>query len=322
MDSLEEYKLQMDQKHSGEMHYFMLTTIQAATNGFSTANKLGEGGFGPVYRGKLDDGKEIAVKRLSKNSGQGLDEFKTEVRLIVKLQHKNLVRLLDPIKCRELDWPKRANIVDGIAKGLRYLHEDSRLRTIHRDMKSSNVLLDEEMNAKISDFGTARIFGSKYAMEGLFSTKSDVYSFGVMMIEIVTGKRNRGFNGAEHVENLVSYTWRVWKGGKGQPLIDQKLEESCHLSEAFRWINIALLCVQENPTDRPAMSTVVLERTIFHPMETLSSCYITNPKNASYTSQFNKALTTFLDNLRGEAARGDSVHKFNSLLVIQPSLGV
>ncbi|KAK2991015.1 hypothetical protein RJ640_005497 [Escallonia rubra] len=94
MDSLEEYKLQMDQDDSGEMHYFMLTTIQAATNGFSTENKLGEGGFGPVYRGKLDDGKEIAVKRLSKNSGQGLDEFKTEVRLIVKLQHKNLVRLL------------------------------------------------------------------------------------------------------------------------------------------------------------------------------------------------------------------------------------
>ncbi|KAK2990999.1 hypothetical protein RJ640_005481, partial [Escallonia rubra] len=311
MDSLEGYELQVDQDDSGEMQYFMLTTIQVATNGFSIENKLGEGGFGPVYRGKLDDGKEIAVKRLSKNSGQGLAEFKTEVRLIVKLQHKNLVRLLgcciegdekllvyeymantsldaflfDPIKCGELDWPKRANIVDGIAKGLRYLHEDSRLKTIHRDMKVSNVLLDDEMNAKISDFGTARIFGSKYAMEGLFSTKSDVYSFGVMMLEIISGQRNRGFCRAEHDENLVSYVgyplfinickiseirvhnfkhhvhdteqaWRVWKEGEGQLLIDQNLVESCPLTEALRWINIALLCVQENPTDRPTMSSV------------------------------------------------------------------
>ncbi|KAK2990995.1 hypothetical protein RJ640_005477 [Escallonia rubra] len=282
MDSLEGYELQVDQDDSGEMQYFMLTTIQVATNGFSIENKLGEGGFGPVYRGKLDDGKEIAVKRLSKNSGQGLAEFKTEVRLIVKLQHKNLVRLLgcciegdekllvyeymantsldaflfDPIKCGELDWPKRANIVDGIAKGLRYLHEDSRLKTIHRDMKVSNVLLDDEMNAKISDFGTARIFGSKYAMEGLFSTKSDVYSFGVMMLEIISGQRNRGFCRAEHDENLVSYAWRVWKEGEGQLLIDQNLVESCPLTEALRWINIALLCVQENPTDRPTMSSV------------------------------------------------------------------
>ncbi|KAK2991019.1 hypothetical protein RJ640_005501 [Escallonia rubra] len=337
-DSLEGYTLQLDQGDSGEMQYFMLTTIQAATNSFSIANKLGEGGFGPVYRGKLDDGKEIAVKRLSKNSGQGLDEFKTEVRLIVKLQHKNLVRLLgcciegdekllvyeymantsldaflfDPIKCRELDWPKRANIVDGIAKGLRYLHEDSRLKTIHRDMKASN---------------------------GLFSTKSDVYSFGVMMLEIITGKRNRGFYGAEHVENLA---WRVWKEGKGQLLIDQNLVESCPLTEALRWINIALLCVQENPADRPTMSTVVFmlggqltslpqpseppfseaigwyrncmvrysNWTIFHTTESLPSGYMTNPKNASNTSQFNMALATFLYNLRGEAARGDSVHKF------------
>ncbi|KAK2991009.1 hypothetical protein RJ640_005491 [Escallonia rubra] len=204
MDSLEGYNLQVDQDDSGEMRYFMLTTIRAATNGFSIENKLGEGGFGPVYRGKLDDGKEIAVKRLSKNSGQGLGEFKTEVRIIVKLQHKNLVRLLgcciegdekllvyeymantsldaflfEPIKCRELDWPKRANIVDGIAKGLRYLHEDSRLKTIHRDMKASN---------------------------GLFSTKSDVYSFGVMMLEIISGQRSRGFCHAEHDENLLSY---------------------------------------------------------------------------------------------------------------------
>lgn len=170
---------------NGEMQYFSFGTIQAATNYFSDANKLGEGGFGPVYKGKLIDGKEIAVKRLSTRSGQGLVEFKNEVQLIVKLQHRNLVRLLgcciqneeklliyeymantsldcflfDPEKSKQLDSEKRANIVNGIARGLLYLHEDSRLKIIHRDLKASNVLLDDDMNAKISDFGTARIFG-------------------------------------------------------------------------------------------------------------------------------------------------------------------
>ncbi|KAM4101972.1 hypothetical protein ACB094_05G187100 [Castanea mollissima] len=170
---------------SGEMQYFNLSTIHIATNNFSDVNKLGEGGFGPVYKGKLINGKEIAVKRLSLKSKQGLEEFKNEVILIAKLQHRNLVRLLgcclegeekllvyeymantsldaflfDPKKCNELDWAKRTNIINGIAKGLQYLHEDSRLKIIHRDMKASNILLDNEMNPKISDFGTARIFG-------------------------------------------------------------------------------------------------------------------------------------------------------------------
>lgn len=200
----------------GEMHYYSFNTIQAATNNFSDANKLGEGGFGPVYKGKLVEGKEIAVKRLAARSGQGLVEFKNEVQLLVKLQHRNLVRLLgcciqneekllvyeflanssldaflfDQEKSKQLDWDKRVNIANGIARGLLYLHEDSRLKIIHRDLKASNVLLDDDMNAKISDFGTARIFGGnqieantnrvvgtygymapEYAMEGFFFNK-------------------------------------------------------------------------------------------------------------------------------------------------------
>ncbi|KAL7212036.1 hypothetical protein ACSBR2_014822 [Camellia fascicularis] len=291
-----------DEDDSRDMHYFALTTLQIATNNFSDANKLGQGGFGPVYKGKLHDGKEIAVKRLSGNSGQGLEEFRTEVKLIVKLQHRNLVRLLgcciekdekllvyeymantsldaflfDSTKCKELDWAKRENIVTGIAKGLLYLHEDSRLKIIHRDMKASNVLLDDEMNPKISDFGIARIsYGNQieastnrivgtygymapeYAMEGIFSVKSDVYSFGVLMLEIISGRRNSAsFNLPARTEGFLQNAWRLWNDGKAQELIDRNLIVSCPVRKVAIWINIALLCVQENPDDRPSMSKV------------------------------------------------------------------
>ncbi|XP_059436934.1 cysteine-rich receptor-like protein kinase 44 [Corylus avellana] len=300
-----------DQDNSEEMHYFNLSTMQAATNNFSDANKLGEGGFGPVYKGMLINGKEIAVKRLSMKSKQGLEEFKNEVLLIVKLQHKHLVRLLgccveggekllvyeymantsldtflfDPKKSGILDWAKRTNILNGIARGLLYLHEDSRLKIIHRDMKVSNVLLDDDMNPKISDFGTARIFDGnqieantnrvvgtygymapEYAMEGIFSVKSDVYSFGVLMLEIISGTKNVGFYHPEHAESLLphvnhflfSSAWRLWNEDKGLELIDQTLVDTCPRSQALRLIHIALLCVQEDPNERPTMSMVVL----------------------------------------------------------------
>ncbi|XP_024982891.1 cysteine-rich receptor-like protein kinase 25 [Cynara cardunculus var. scolymus] len=286
---------------TGEMIYFTLSVMHVATNNFSHANKLGEGGFGPVYSGELSDGKKIAVKRLSQNSSQGLQEFKTEVKLIVKLQHKNLVRLLgccikgnerllvyeymanssldtylfDSRKAKELYWAKRVKIVSGIAKGLRYLHEDSRLKIIHRDLKASNVLLDEEMNPKISDFGTARIFGlnqieantgrvvgtygymaPEYAMEGLFSIKSDVYSFGVLLLEIISGKRNHRLLHHEHDQNLLSYARMLLEEGNGEQLIDGNLKDDCRVNEALKWMDIALLCIQEDPRDRPTMSSV------------------------------------------------------------------
>ncbi|KAF2317374.1 hypothetical protein GH714_020920 [Hevea brasiliensis] len=170
-----------------EIAFFNLSTILAATNSFSPANKLGQGGFGVVYKGKLSNGKEVAVKRLSKDSRQGIDEFKNEVLLIAKLQHQNLVKLigcciqgeepmlvyeympnksldsflfhsignllLDETRRSILDWRKRFDIIVGIARGILYIHQDSRLRIIHRDLKTSNILLDKEMNPKISDFG-------------------------------------------------------------------------------------------------------------------------------------------------------------------------
>ncbi|KAJ6925640.1 G-type lectin S-receptor-like serine/threonine-protein kinase [Populus alba x Populus x berolinensis] len=239
---------------SSDLPLFDLSVIAAATNNFSGANKLGEGGFGSVYKGLLHDGKEIAVKRLAKYSGQGINEFRNEVELIAKLQHRNLVRILDEPRRSQLDWSTRHNIICGIARGILYLHQDSRLRIIHRDLKASNVLLDSSMNPKISDFGMARIFGvdqieantnrvvgtygymsPEYAMQGLFSVKSDVYSFGVLLLEV----------------------WDLWREGRALELVDTLMGNSYPEDQVLRCIQIGLLCVQESAMDRPSMSDVV-----------------------------------------------------------------
>ncbi|KAL5547471.1 hypothetical protein UlMin_002702 [Ulmus minor] len=290
------------EKEDLELPLFDLATIASATNNFSSTCKLGEGGFGPVYKGTLVDGKEIAVKRLSRSSGQGLPEFKNEVIIIAKLQHRNLVKLIgcciqgngnllvyeympnksldfyifDQIRGKLLDWSKRFQIILGISRGILYLHQDSRLRIIHRDLKASNVLLDSEMMPKISDFGTARICGgdltegntnrvvgtygymaSEYASDGVFSVKSDVFSFGILVLEIITGKKNRGFFHADHTLNLAGHAWRLWKEGNALELIDECLVGSYSNSEVLRCIHVSLLCVQQHPEDRPTMSSVV-----------------------------------------------------------------
>ncbi|XP_019261042.1 PREDICTED: cysteine-rich receptor-like protein kinase 10 [Nicotiana attenuata] len=293
-----------DDISTAESLQYDFSTIRAATDNFSNANKLGQGGFGPVYKGKLPNGEEVAVKRLSADSGQGDLEFKNEVLLVSRLQHRNLVRLLgfwldgterllvyefvpnasldqflfDPVKRRQLDWERRSKIVGGIARGILYLHEDSRLRIIHRDLKASNVLLDAEMNPKISDFGMARLFtvdetqgntsriagtygymAPEYAMHGQFSVKSDVFSFGVLVLEILSGQRNTSFRNGESVEDLLSYAWSNWREGTTTNLIDPMLRGSTGLvRDIMRCIHIALLCVQENVADRPTMAAVVL----------------------------------------------------------------
>ncbi|KAM3683601.1 hypothetical protein ACJW31_12G160700 [Castanea mollissima] len=281
---------------------FNLRTIIAATENFSIANKLGQGGFGPVYKGLLQNGMEIAVKRLSKYSGQGIEQFKTEVALIAKLQHRNLVRILgccihkkekmliyeylpnksldsfifDETKRSCLDWGKRFEIICGISRGILYLHQDSRLRIIHRDLKASNVLLDNALNPKISDFGMARIVGGdqieantncivgtfgymspEYAMQGLFSIKSDVYSFGVLLLEIITGKRNSTYHHDGPSSNLIGHVWDLWREDNSMKIVDPLLDETYPAHEVSRCIQIGLLCVQEHATDRPTMSTVV-----------------------------------------------------------------
>ncbi|KAK3162142.1 hypothetical protein QOZ80_1BG0085990 [Eleusine coracana subsp. coracana] len=280
-----------------------LSVILAGTDNFAAHAKIGEGGFGPVYRGKLEDGQEVAVKRLSQRSMQGVVEFKNEVKLIAKLQHRNLVRLLgccidederilvyeymhnqsldtfifDEGKRRLLRWQKRFEIILGIARGLQYLHEDSRFRIIHRDLKASNVLLDRNMVPKISDFGIARMFGGdqttaytakvigtygymspEYAMDGVFSMKSDVYSFGVLVLEIITGKRNRGFYEEELDLNLLRYAWMLWKEGRTVDLLDDVMDGSSNYSEVLRCVQVGLLCVEVQPKNRPLMSSVVM----------------------------------------------------------------
>ncbi|CAL5410896.1 unnamed protein product [Camellia sinensis] len=251
--------------NSQELPFMELATIKAATGNFSNTNKLGQGGFGTVYKGILCDGKEI-----------------NEVILIAKLQHRNLVRLVgcgiegeeklliyeympsksldlfifDSEKRAKLHWDIRLNIILGIARALIYLHEDSRLKIINRDLKPNNVLLDQEMVAKISDFGMARIFGEN---QNIANTKRVVGTYyRVILLEIISGQRNSGFYLTEHAQTLLAYALRLWSDGKELEFLDPLLAGSCPVAEVVTCIHIGLLCVQEDPKDRPNMSYVVV----------------------------------------------------------------
>ncbi|ESQ29274.1 hypothetical protein EUTSA_v10023270mg [Eutrema salsugineum] len=291
-----------NQVDTPDLPIFSFNSVALATGDFAEENKIGQGGFGTVYKGNFPVDGEIAVKRLSGKSKQGLEEFKNEILLIAKLQHRNLVRLLgccidnnekillyeympnksldrflfDESKRGSLDWRKRWEIIGGIARGLLYLHRDSRLKIIHRDLKASNILLDTEMNPKISDFGMARIFNYRqdqantirvvgtygymapeYAMEGMFSEKSDVYSFGVLIMEIVSGSKNVSFRGSEH-GSLIGFAWHLWSQGKTKELIDPTVKDSRDINEAMRCIHVGMLCTQDSVIYRPNMGSVLL----------------------------------------------------------------
>ncbi|KAL5842026.1 hypothetical protein ACOSQ3_012629 [Xanthoceras sorbifolium] len=238
---------------SGNAHtlvLYSLADIEAATDKFSMEYRLGEGGYGPVYKGVLHDGQEVAVKKLSKTSTQGFEEFKNEkehMLIYEYMSNKSLdYYLFDPIKKYTLDWEKRIHIIEGVCQGLTYLQEYSRLTIIHRDLKASNVLLDENMKPKISDFGMARIFTKdngleanterivgtygyappKYVKRGIYSTKSDIYSFGVLLLQIISGKRVSILYGENHHLSLLGYAYKMWKDGKGMEFMDPSLDDT------------------------------------------------------------------------------------------------
>ncbi|KAH9779288.1 putative LRR receptor-like serine/threonine-protein kinase [Citrus sinensis] len=282
--------------------YFTLRQIKAATNNFDAANKIGEGGFGPVYKGTLSDGAVIAVKQLSSKSKQGNREFVNEIGMISALQHQNLVKLYGCCiegnqlllvyeylennslaralfgkegQCLNLDWATRKRICSDIARGLAYLHEESRLKIVHRDIKATNVLLDKDLNAKISDFGLAkldedenthistRIAGTvgymapEYAMRGYLTDKADVYSFGIVALEIVSGKSNTNYRPKEEFVYLLDWAYVLQEQGNLLELVDPSLGSNFSKKEAMTMLNIALLCTNPSPTLRPTMSSVV-----------------------------------------------------------------
>ncbi|XP_074566985.1 uncharacterized protein LOC141823590 [Curcuma longa] len=368
---------------------FDLEAIRIATDNFSERNKLGEGGFGAVYKGTLENGEHVAVKRLSRSSGQGLDELKNEVFLVAKLRHRNLVKLLgccleseekllvynylantsldkflfDNSKRKQLDWPRRFKIIEGISRGLLYLHEDSPLKIIHRDLKASNILLDANMDPKISDFGLAKLFGAdetqgntkriagtfgymapEYTLHGLFSVKSDVYSYGVLVLEILTGQKNSGYRGSDHPIELVTHVvWRHWTQGSALQVIDQDLVEECQAQQILRCIHIGLLCVQEDPIQRPKMANVVLMlHSLFVTLPTpsapafLSICNTTSESNCvpkrensngskgilMKISENDASISTLEPSLTECLASGDTMNQNSSLVNNQTLISI
>ncbi|XP_031392962.1 probable LRR receptor-like serine/threonine-protein kinase RFK1 isoform X1 [Punica granatum] len=281
---------------------FTLKHMKVATDDFNPAKKIGEGGFGPVYKGQLNDGTVIAVKQHSPKSGQGNREFLNEIGIISCLQHPNLVKLygcciegdqlllvyeymennslaralFGPGNYRlHLDWSTRCNICIGNAKGLCFLHDESELKIVHRDIKATNVLLDRDLNPKISDFGLARLdekekthistrvagtigyMAPEYALWGYLTDKADVYSFGVVALEIVCGKSNNSFVPSADCICLLDWACQKLHNGSLMEIIDENLTLGVNPEEVEKVIEVAVLCTNASPSLRPTMSEVV-----------------------------------------------------------------
>ncbi|XWS19756.1 hypothetical protein CRYUN_Cryun31cG0044300 [Craigia yunnanensis] len=299
---LGKYSRKEDTKEDVPSGTFTLKQIKVATDDFDSAYKVGEGGFGPVYKGQLPDGTKIAVKQLSSKSRQGNREFLNEIGMISCLQHPNLVKLHgfcvegDQLLLvyeymennslaralfgaehnqLELDWATRLKICIGIARGLAFLHEETRLKIVHRDIKATNVLLDSDLNPKISDFGLARLdeeekthittqvagtigyMAPEYALWGHLTYKADVYSFGVVAMEIVTGKNNNNFMPSEKFVCLLDWACHLQQTGNLIALLDERLRSEVKKEEVELMVKVALLCTNASASLRPTMSEVV-----------------------------------------------------------------
>ncbi|OMO86380.1 hypothetical protein CCACVL1_09615 [Corchorus capsularis] len=323
---------------------FTLKQIKAATNNFDSVNKIGEGGFGPVYKGELADGTIIAVKQLSSKSSQGKREFLNEMGMISCLQHPNLVNLYScciegnqlllvyeymennsisralfgPEYSRiNLEWPIRHKICVGIARGLAFLHEESRLKIVHRDIKGTNILLGRDLNPKISDFGLARLheqdkthistriagtigyIAPEYALWGYLTYKADVYSYGILSLEIVCGKHNTDYGPNNKYTCLLDWACHLQQSGKLLELVDYNLRSEYNKPEAEGMIKVALLCTNASPSSRPTMSEVVgmLEGTIAIPDIV--------PNSSSYSEDLRfKAIRDHRSSMYGKSSTG------------------
>ncbi|XVF36300.1 hypothetical protein REPUB_Repub19eG0046500 [Reevesia pubescens] len=288
--------------HLGWGHWYTLRELEESTNEFAAENVIGEGGYGIVYRGVLEDNTEVAVKNLLNNRGQAEKEFKVEVEAIGRVRHKNLVRLLgycaegaqrmlvyeyvdngnleqwlhgDVGPCSPLTWEIRMNIVLGTAKGLTYLHEGLEPKVVHRDIKSSNILLDKQWNPKVSDFGLAKLLGSErsyvttrvmgtfgyvapeYASTGMLNERSDVYSFGILLMEIISGRNPVDYSRPQGEVNLVDWLKTMVTNRNAEGVLDPRLSEKPSSRALKRALLVALRCVDPNTQKRPKMGHVI-----------------------------------------------------------------
>ncbi|CAL9762123.1 unnamed protein product [Musa acuminata subsp. burmannicoides] len=292
-----------------EHKVFRYEMLVAATRNFNPKQKLGEGGFGPVFKGRLEDGRDVAVKRLGRGSRQGVREFENEAMLLSRVQHKNVVNLygycahdddkllvyeyipnesLDKLlfsgedegngSQMQLDWKRRYQVIVGVARGLLYLHEGAHTAIIHRDIKASNILLDNRWVPKIADFGMARLFpedqthvntrvagtngymAPEYVMHGSLSTKADVFSFGVLVLELISGRKNSAFSPLPDPEanSLLEWAWKLYKKGQRLELLDPAVASTADAEQVAMCVQIGLLCTQSDPKLRPDMKRVVI----------------------------------------------------------------
>ncbi|KAF8010272.1 hypothetical protein BT93_J1030 [Corymbia citriodora subsp. variegata] len=325
---------------------FNYSELHNATNGFSLDNKLGQGGFGIVYKGILGDGRLVAVKKLSATSDQGNNQFLAEIATISAVQHRNLVKLygccvhddkrllvyeflenssLDRALFGKtsllIDWGARYGICLGIAQGLAYLHEESRVRIVHRDVKAGNILLDSNLHPKISDFGLAKLYNDQlthistkiagtigylapeYATCGHLTEKTDVFAFGVVALEIVGGKPNCA---SEEEASLLDRAWHLYENERHVELVDPRLSEF-EEEEVLRVIHVALLCTQMQPSLRPRMSSVVpllLGRTNVIPVPSKPG-YLTDNMFGSFVNMVSG--TVMEGNLRNDDSSPDII---------------
>ncbi|PAN31823.1 hypothetical protein PAHAL_5G445300 [Panicum hallii] len=327
-----ESKDSMPEFSMGNCRFFTYEDLYQITNGFSAQNLLGEGGFGSVYKGRLADGKEVAVKKLKEGGGQGEREFHAEVEIISRVHHRHLVSLVGYCISDDqrllvydfvpnntlhyhlhgrgvpvLEWPARVKIAAGSARGIAYLHEDCHPRIIHRDIKSSNILLDNNFEALVADFGLARLaldacthvttrvmgtFGylaPEYASSGKLTERSDVFSFGVVLLELITGRKPVDASKPLGDESLVEWarpllTQALESGNVGE-LVDTTLGKNYNEVEMFRMIEAAAACIRHSASRRPKMSQVV------RVLDSLADVDLTNGVQPGKSEMFNVANT-------------------------------